>query len=127
MGTGEIADVIRTGFEEAWNQHDMDAFAELFREDASFVNVRGLKMDGRIAIRDHHATVHSGFYRHSVVRLSVEDTKQLSPEVIVCHVRSELEGDQRSPGVTRSTTLTLVLMLADAEWKIAAAHNTEIS
>ena len=122
-----IADGIRRVFEEAWNRHDMDAFAELFRDGASFVNVRGMRMDGRAAIRDHHAAIHAGFYRDSVVRLSVEDAQQLSPEVMVCHIRTELDGDERTPGVTRATTLTLVLALANHQWRIAAAQNTEIA
>jgi uncharacterized protein (TIGR02246 family) len=127
MTPSAITEGIRTRFEEAWNRHDMDAFAELFSDEASFVNVRGLQIDGRAAIRDHHAAIHTGFYRDSVVRLSMKDTKQLSPEVIVCHVRSELDGDERAPGVTRSTTLTLVLARANGEWRIAAAHNTEVA
>jgi uncharacterized protein (TIGR02246 family) len=122
-----VVDRIRVGFEEAWNRHDMDKFAALFTEDASFVNVRGLKLDGRTAIRDQHAAIHEGFYRESVVRVSVEDSMQLSPEVIVCHLMTELDGDQRTPGVTRSTALTLVLARTKGEWRIAAAHNTEVA
>jgi uncharacterized protein (TIGR02246 family) len=126
MTPSAIADGIRTRFEEAWKRHDMDAFAELFNEDASFVNVRGMRMDGRAAIREHHVAIHNGFYRDSAVRVSVEDSKQLSPEVIVCHLHTELDNDERAPGVTRSTALTLVLALVTGEWRIAAAQNTEV-
>jgi len=36
---GEVAD----GFAGAWNRHDMEAFGQLFHEDADFVNVVGLE------------------------------------------------------------------------------------
>lgn len=33
---------IITGFQRAWNAHDADALADIFVEDAHFVNVTGL-------------------------------------------------------------------------------------
>ena len=33
---------------ETWNAHDMKAFAELFRDDAEFVNVYGMWWTGTI-------------------------------------------------------------------------------
>ena len=36
-----IRDVV-AAFEDSWNRHDMETFAELFTEDADFVNVVGL-------------------------------------------------------------------------------------
>ena len=38
-------------FAEAWNKHDMNAFSELFAEDAEFVNVVGFStVDGNVRI-----------------------------------------------------------------------------
>ncbi len=37
-------------FVDAWNLHDMDAFASLFPEDADFVNVIGQRWIGPEAI-----------------------------------------------------------------------------
>jgi hypothetical protein len=46
--------------------------------------------------------------------------------VIVAHVRSDLSGDDRAPGETRRTMMTLVIEKRATEWKIVAAHNTAI-
>jgi hypothetical protein len=40
-----VTAVIRA-FEEAWNRHDMDSFANLFLDDADFVNVLGSRWIG---------------------------------------------------------------------------------
>ncbi|HEY3170442.1 MAG TPA: SgcJ/EcaC family oxidoreductase, partial [Thermoanaerobaculia bacterium] len=45
-------------FRLAWNQHDMTAMAELFTQDADFVNVGGARFKGREKIRDEHAKLH---------------------------------------------------------------------
>jgi hypothetical protein len=39
MSESDIASELAAGLASAWNQHDMDALARLFHEDAAFVNV----------------------------------------------------------------------------------------
>jgi uncharacterized protein (TIGR02246 family) len=43
----DIAGELAASFAHAWNQHDMDDLAELFHDDAAFVNVRGAYLTGR--------------------------------------------------------------------------------
>jgi hypothetical protein len=38
------------GYEDAWNRHDMDAFAMLYAPDADFVSLVGVHWIGRVAI-----------------------------------------------------------------------------
>jgi len=45
-------------WEEAWNRHDMRAFASLFHEDGVWVLWTGEIWAGRKAIEDGHAEVH---------------------------------------------------------------------
>jgi SnoaL-like domain len=47
-----------TGFSDAWNHHDMDAFGRLFTVDAYFANVAGQPLKGRQEIQMHHAWSH---------------------------------------------------------------------
>jgi uncharacterized protein (TIGR02246 family) len=119
----EVAD----SFAAAWNRHDMVALGRLFHDDADFVNVVGLQMRGRESIQDHHGTIHAGAYRNSTLRVAVEDARKLGPDVIVAHVHSELEGDERAPLQTRQTLMTIVIERRIDEWKIVAAHNTAIA
>lgn len=46
-------------FIKAWNSHDMKAFANLFTEDADFVNVIGLWWKGRGDIQKQHELLHA--------------------------------------------------------------------
>jgi uncharacterized protein (TIGR02246 family) len=119
---GELA----AGFASAWNQHDMDALAGLFHADAAFVNVAGAYLQGREDIRRQHAAVHAGPYKDSVLRAEVLDARELAPGVIVAHVRTELDGDDRVPGQTRRSLVTFVIERRAGLWRFAAAHNTNV-
>lgn len=57
------------GFEDAWNRHDMDAFAALFAADADFVNVIGTRWIGRDAIKQHHAASHATIFKSSTLKI----------------------------------------------------------
>ena len=39
-------EVVAEGLVQAWNAHDMKAFASFFADDADFVNVAGLRWKG---------------------------------------------------------------------------------
>jgi len=123
----DIAGELAASFAGAWNQHDMDALASLFHEDAGFVNVRGAYLTGREQIRAQHAAVHAGPYKDSVVRVEVIDSKELAPDVVVAHVRTRLDGDNRTPGQTQHSVVTFVIERRDGLWLFAAAQNTFVS
>ena len=124
MSEPDIAAELAASFARAWNQHDMDALAELFHDDAAFVNVRGAYLAGRAEIRAQHAAVHAGPYKDSVVRVEVIDTRPLAPGVIVAHVRTELDGDDRVRGQTQRSVVTFVIERRAGLWRFVAAHNT---
>jgi uncharacterized protein (TIGR02246 family) len=123
---GRIASDIAAELAAAWNAHDMAAFANLFHDDAAFVNVNGLYAHGRQEIQQHHETVHAGIFHNSTLGNRVEDTRSPAAGVIVAHVGSEVRGDERTPDQVRHAILTLVIELRDGEWKISALHNTNI-
>ena len=83
----EIVSELPANFSRAWYQHDMDALAGTFHEDASFVNMRRSYPTGREQIRAQHAAGHAGPSRDSVVRLEVVDARELAAGVHVAHVR----------------------------------------
>jgi uncharacterized protein (TIGR02246 family) len=118
---------IVAGLTAAWNRHDMEAFAAQFREDATFVNIRGTLWTGRDAIRDVHKQIHATFYRTSQVAQEVEDVRMLAPTVALGHVRSDLRGDERFPDTVKHTRMTIVIQEGNGGWLIAEVHNTEIA
>lgn len=111
-------------FASAWNRHEMEDFGLLFRDDASFVNVVGVRMRGRDEIRQAHANIHAGPYRDSHLLVEVEGARELVPGVIIADWHTQLSGDERAPGVIRASRLTVVIDRRGDEWGIAAAQNT---
>src|SRR5687767_3774656 len=54
----EQINAILQGWEDAWNRHDMRAFANQFHEDGVWILWTGLVWTGRKAIEEGHAEVH---------------------------------------------------------------------
>jgi len=103
MDDTQAIQVVLDGFVTAWNHHDMNAFGELFDDDATFVNIRGMLWRGHTEIEAAHKAIHSSLYKGSQIQNQVESVRFLSPEVAITLVRSDLTGDERSPGATRQT------------------------
>ena len=125
-GMSGVTEELVAGLASAWNAHDSDAYAALFHEDGTFVNVNGSYEKSREEIRKLHAAIHASFYKDSVMRGEVLDARELVPGVIVAHVSHELEGDARFPGQTVRTLATYVIEQRAGLWKFTAAHNTRI-
>ena len=121
MSESDVADELAAGFAGAWNSHEMDEFARLFHEDAVFVTVRGTYLNGQEEIRRHHAAAHAGPFRQSALRAEVGDARELAPGVIASHMRTELDGEDRVPGQTRRSLMTLVIEQRVGVWRFAAA------
>lgn len=125
---GDVRQTIER-FAQVWNTHDMDAFADLFAEDADFVNIEGTRWRGRTAIKDAHQFVHKTIFKES--RLTIEETtiRQLSQDVVVARSTWRLEGQttmKGSPVPGRTGILTNVLVRSGSGWKIVVAQNTDI-
>jgi len=115
---------------DAWNRHDMDAFANLFSEDADFVNVRGVRWIGRGEIKKAHAAAHATIFSKSQLSVVGEiSVRFLKPDVAVARSITEVKGQVDNAGGTlppRDALLTLVLVRQDAKWTIVVAQNTNI-
>jgi len=117
------------GFEDAWNRHDMDAFAKLFASDADFVNVRGLRWVGREDITKAHAAVHATIFKTSTLKIGETTVRFLKPDVATARSVCTLTGQMSPNGQevpTRTVILTHVLVGTDAHWLIVLTQNTEV-
>ncbi len=54
---------------QAWNTHDMHAFAELFAEDASFVNVNGSWLERPDQVEAFHRIIHNSNFKDSIAEI----------------------------------------------------------
>jgi uncharacterized protein (TIGR02246 family) len=117
------------GFEDAWNRHDMDAFAMLFATDADFVNVVGMRWVGRDAIRQHHAESHATIFRSSTLKIGDTTVHFLTADIATARSVWTLSGITSEAGqpATRTGILTHVLERIDGHWLIVLTQNTDIA
>ena len=118
------------GFEDAWNRHDMDAFAMLFSTDADFVNVIGMRWVGRDAIKQHHAASHATIFRSSTLKIGDTTVHFLRADVATARSVWTLSGITSETGQlvpTRTGILTDVLERIDGHWLIVLTQNTDIA
>jgi uncharacterized protein (TIGR02246 family) len=120
---------IVAGFEEAWNTHDMKKLANLFREDAEWVNKVGMHWRGRDEIMVAHTAYHETFFKNHSCRTDAVETRSIAPGVAVAVVTLTCEGFKAPDGrdwPKARNRLTYVLLRGTDGWKIAHGQNSEI-
>lgn len=114
---------------EAWNAHDMEAFADLFREDAEFVNVYGTWWRGRARIQVEHEATHATIFRRSRLSATEMRVKLLRRDVASLHMLWHLTGLVQPNGQSlpdRKGVLVCFLAKDAGEWRIVVSQNTDI-
>jgi uncharacterized protein (TIGR02246 family) len=122
----EVAADLPAGLVDAWNQHDMRAFADLLHDDAAFVNVAGAYLHGRGEIEQTHAAAHPGPFRDSSLTAWPQDARSVGPDVIIAHMRSGCTATAARPARCAAQIMTLVIERRGSQWKIVTAHNTNV-
>ena len=118
---------ILTRWEEAWNTHDMAAFARLFHEDGVWILFTGEVWTGRQAIEDGHAAVHRTVFRNSVQRERLEELTFVGPDAAVVRFFSTLTGHATTPDKLIRSRKILVVTRRNGEWKISWGQNTRLA
>lgn len=116
-------------FADAWNRHDMDAFAALFAQDAQFVNVVGLWWKGAAEIKAAHEATHKTMFKDSRLDILQTETRQADHNVALTRAHWRLSGHIGPAGETlppRTGLLLAVLHRHDDKWLIIDAQNTDI-
>jgi uncharacterized protein (TIGR02246 family) len=113
-------------FAKAWNNHDADALASLFDEDAEFVNVAGLCWHDRESIRKAHADGLERVFNRSTLEAGETRVKLVSPDVAVVHARMTVTCEDPAGPATRTTVVSFVVHRAGEKWVCASAQNTDV-
>ncbi|MBO9498274.1 MAG: SgcJ/EcaC family oxidoreductase [Novosphingobium sp.] len=116
-------------FAEAWNAHDMDAFAALFHHDASFVNRFGHYVHGIDAIVAMHRPIHETVYRDSSLMNEPLDLVPLGDHAAVMHFWSRLTVGGSHPAGAHmvDTLIQAVLMQREGTWRVQALENVTLA
>jgi uncharacterized protein (TIGR02246 family) len=112
-----------------WNSHDMKAFAQLFSDDAQFVNVVGMWWKNRSEIEAAHVASHRTHFKDSTLTSNVATVKWLSPDIVLAQLSWQLTGSKGpngEPMPARKGLMMLVLTRDRGGWMIRAAQNTDI-
>ena len=118
-------------FVSIWNAHDMTRLADIYADDADFVNVIGMHWKGASQIAEMHVLLHESRMRQTTLVSEDLDVRVLAPSVAVVHDTWVLTGDPGAPGwkvgEQRRGILVHVLKLDGAgKWHIAVSQNTDI-
>ena len=130
-GVASAVTRIAEQFVAIWNAHDMTRLADIYADDADFVNVIGMRWKGASQIAQMHVLLHESRMRQTMLVSEDLDVRVLAPSVAVVHDTWVLTGDPGAPGwrtgEQRRGILMHVLKLDGAgKWHIAASQNTDI-
>lgn len=130
-GTDEQA--IRTvlgHFTDAWNRHDVKAFAAVFAEDADCTNWRGDGARGRAGIEAMHAPVFSTVFKNIRQEHTYIKIRFIRPDVAAVDVQWRMTGatdPQGTPRPERQGLLSFVMASHAGQWQIVVMHNLDIT
>jgi len=117
-------------FADAWNRHDMMAFAALFAPDAEFVTVSGNWLRGQAEIRATHEGMHASVMKTSRLDVSEVSVRFAGPEVAIARARWRLEGLVDRDGTVLPPRVGVFVNLVARQaraWRILDTQNTEIA
>ena len=123
MSTEQIARDVLARLEEAWNAGDGTAFGAPYRDDASFVTIRGELAHGQ-EIGAGHAQIFTSIYAGSTNRMELLEAHRVDDDVIVATSRNTLDAPHGPLAGVHAAMSTSVLVRTEGEWRIAATHNT---
>ena len=114
------------GFVRAFNTHDAKAFGGLFTEDADWVSVAGIRVNGRANIQAEHEQAFTTYFRQATLASTDITGRLVRPDVAVVHFTWELTGQVKEgkPADPRRGIITIVAARQANNWMITAGQNT---
>lgn len=114
---------------DAWNRHDTNAYAALWKEEADFVNVLGMHRGNRAELLAELDFLHSDRFKATTVDFTRRKVRFLTPDVAVVVAWWSMDGDSGIPDSPtadgrRDGVFTHVIQRTPEGWRIAASQNT---
>jgi uncharacterized protein (TIGR02246 family) len=121
-------------FEITFNNHDAEAFANLFLPDGEFTNVVGATAKGRKEIEEFHAPMFEGkpgyySFKNSTLKNEAPKISVIRPDVASVDVKWSMDKCFLPDGsalINRNGLITLLMVKEKEKWGIAIMHNAEL-
>lgn len=113
--------------ETSWNRYDSISLAAVFAEDANFIHIFGLQLDGRASIEAAHRQIFETIYRGSHASFAVRNIRFLRPDVAVVFCRAHVKFKEGNEAREIETRPTLIVVKEQDEWQIVMFQNTKTS
>lgn len=117
----EVRQVI-LNYADAWNRHDIPAFAALFTPAANYVNVSGTWWKSRDEIRAGVSKIPTADFLNSSLTLDIQQLRFLSETVAVAH--GVLQIHNVPPEAQGKRSFSFVLVKQNGAWLIDDFQNT---
>jgi uncharacterized protein (TIGR02246 family) len=121
-----IHDLVRQ-LETAWNASDSRGFAAPFTEDADFIQIYGLEMEGRPAIDSSHRHIFDTIYKGSHNSLSLRRVRFVRPDVAIAFGQAHLKFHESGETREIRSRPTMIVVKDQGRWQIVAFQNTRIA
>jgi uncharacterized protein (TIGR02246 family) len=125
---GNIRAVV-TAYAEAWNHHDMGTLAELFTDDADWINIVGMHWRGKAAIGKAHDVFHRTIFQKMEIEVTDIGIRAITSDVAATVIALKA-GEYTTPnGRQQNATLdrlSLIIVNQHGKWRIAHGHNTVV-
>lgn len=109
----------------AWNASDSKLFAEVFVEDAVFIQIFGMQLNGRAAIQGAHRHIFDTVYKGSHATFTLQGIRRVRPDVAIVFTHAHVKlGDGTGALDTRPT---LIVAKESDKWQVVTLQNTKIS
>ena len=117
-------------FAKAWNRKNAVELANLFVEDAEFVNVVGLWWHNRRAIWQAHDYGLKVIFPESTIEVQRVKVRMLAEGIALVHAKMRLTGqsafgDVKEAGA-RQNLFSFIVQRKENGWVCVSAHNTDI-
>jgi uncharacterized protein (TIGR02246 family) len=113
-------------FAEALNAKDAKQLGRLFTEDAQFVNIMGMRMQGRDGIVAGHSWAFAGPLRGSFIEFDTVDELTVTDDVAVLHahcLRHRRADATDSTLPAGASLLVFTVRRRSSGWQVVAATN----
>lgn len=114
-------------WQNAWNAHDMHAFAQLLDEDATWIVWTGLIWKGRQAIEAGHAEAHRTFFRDSSLSIEPKEIRQVAPSVVVARLFATVTIGSAGAKSTVLEYKLIVLTRRKGVWRVLYCQTTRLT